>query len=199
MKSMGPERRYETGHRSGRAVQKFANSLGPEYQQHAAKADQEVFGGNLGGDDEEGPFQAALARLGTVQGFVVGLYGERSRAWSEFVWYCANKRAHQDQTKLGLSARFSHLVHRHRGFMIARLGRLAARALVRCKQAVAAWADPIDRRSSSTRALREMMRHRQELAAGDWDAQRPSRASLSLSLHSHSRGTGGDMDSDYFE
>ena len=110
MKSMGPERRYETGCRSGRAVQKFANSLGPEYQRHAAKADQEAFGDNLG-DEEEGPFQAALARLGTVQGFVVGLYGERSSAWSEFVWYCANRRAHQDQTKLGLSARFSHLVH----------------------------------------------------------------------------------------
>ena len=84
--------------------------------------------------------------------------------------------------------------------MIARLGRLAARALVRCKQAVAAWADPIDRRSSSTRALREMMRHRQELAAGDLDAQRPSRANLTHSLlHSHSRETGGDRDSDYFE
>ena len=86
--------------------------------------------------------------------------------------------------------------------MIARLGRLAARALVRCKQAVAAWADPIDQQSSSTRAFREMMRHRQELAAGDLDAQRPSRASLSLSLslHSHSHGTGGDGDrvSDYY-
>ena len=192
---MGPGK-YAKGSDSS-AVQQFADKLGAEYRSHARAADERVFGDDLGVDGE-GPFQAALARLGTVQGFVVGLFGERSRAWSEFVGYCASRRAYQDQTTLGLSARFSHLVLRHRGFMIARLGRLAARAIVRCKLAVAAWENPIDRHSSSTRAYREMARHRQELASGrGGDGPRPARESLPRSGPGSGPGIGSLGSSSY--